>query len=78
VLTADGMSCGFADFDARLAGFNSPAAQLMANTGANPPCHSALDVGRDGTVLSLTAERTMCDSQGHCPVSYDWFPAYFR
>jgi hypothetical protein len=80
VLTADGTSCGFADFDARLASFTSPAAQWMANTGTNPPCHSGLSIGRDGTVLSLTAERTNppCDNQGECPVSYDWFPAYFR
>ena len=76
VLTAEGMSCGFADFDARLASLTSPAAQLIANAGANPPCHSALDIGRDGTVLSLT--RISCIDNSHCPVSYDWFPAYFR
>jgi hypothetical protein len=80
VLTADGMSCGFADFDARLASFTSPAAQRIAKTGANPPCRSVLDVGRDGTVLSLSTESTglSCINNDDCPVSYDWFPAYFR
>lgn len=80
VLTADGMSCGFADFAAQLASFTSPVADLTANSGASPPCHSTLDIGRDGTVLALDAQRTTppCDNQGACPVSYDWFPAYFR
>ena len=76
VLTADGTSCGFADFAARLASVTTPAAQWVANSGANPPCRSALDVGRDGTVLSLSDAPCINDSD--CPVSYDWFPAYFR
>jgi hypothetical protein len=76
VLTSAGVSCGFADFSARLPGFAAPLPRLKAKTGGHPPCHSTLDIGRDGTVLSLTDEG--CNSQGECPVSYDWFPAYFR
>ena len=77
VLTATGMSCGFADFAPQLASSDASAPHFTANaTGGRPPCHAALDIGRDGTVLSLTDEG--CNAQGECPVSYDWFPAYFR
>ena len=80
VLTADGVSCGFADFGAQLASLTTPEAELVENSGAAPPCRSALDVGRDGTVLSLSARFTglPCINNDDCPVSYDWFPAYFR
>jgi hypothetical protein len=76
VLTADGMSCGFADFGPRLPSLSSPGAHLIAKTGGHPPCHSTLDVGRDGTVLSIS--RIPCSDSEHCPISYDWFPLYFQ
>ena len=67
VLAADGTSCGLADFSAALAG-----------SGSGPPCKRVLDVGRDGTVISVgPAPGNGCSPPG-CPVLFDWFPAYFR
>ena len=80
VVTADGVSCGFADFSAALATSPIVPANLMANAGSGSPCRAVLNIGRDGTVLSLRSRDTglPCTSDSECPVSYDWFPGYFR
>ena len=80
VVTADGVSCGFADFSAALATSALMPANLLANAGAGFPCRAALNIGRDGTVLSLRSRDTglPCTSDSQCPVLYDWFPGYFR
>lgn len=76
VVTADGVSCGVIDFSSRLSNLTSSGALLIAKTGGHPACHSSLDVGRDGTVLSTST--VPCIDNDNCPVSYDWFPGYFR
>ena len=80
VVTADGVSCGVADFSPALATSPVGPTNLMANAGSGPPCRAVLNIGRDGTVLSLRSRDTglPCASESECPVSYDWFPAYFR
>jgi hypothetical protein len=80
VATADGVSCGVADFSGALASSPPVAANLTANTGGTPACRAALEIGRDGTVLSVRSRATgvPCSELGDCPVSYDWFPGYFR
>jgi hypothetical protein len=80
VVTADGVSCGFADFSAALAISNVPPVNPMADAGAGSPCRAVLNIGRDGTVLSLRTRETglTCTSDSECPVSYDWFPGYFH
>jgi hypothetical protein len=77
VLTADGTSCGFAEFSASLAGSAQRAALVTANTGSGPPCQRDLNVGRDGTVISVgRATGNACSP--FCAVLWDWFPAFFR
>ena len=80
VVTAEGVSCGLADFSAALAGSPAIETPLTANSGTTPGCSAALTTGRDGTVLSLRSRDTggPCNDTGDCPVSYDWFPGYFR
>jgi hypothetical protein len=80
VATADGVSCGVADFSGALASSPPVVAHLTANAGGTPACRAALEIGRDGTVLSVRSRATgvPCSETGDCPVSWDWFPAYFR